>query len=68
MYTWKCHNETPCVAILNKQKCHFSKMKEKKVKQVLSWDWYQWEEGEHKKCVEGEYGGDIIYSCMKMEQ
>jgi hypothetical protein len=26
------------------------------------------EEGEHKKCVEGEYGGDIIYSCMKMEQ
>jgi hypothetical protein len=25
IYTWKCHKETPCVAILNKQKCHFSK-------------------------------------------
>jgi hypothetical protein len=27
IYTWKCHNERlckrPCVAILNKQKCHF---------------------------------------------
>jgi hypothetical protein len=21
--TWKCHKETPCVATLNKQKCHF---------------------------------------------
>jgi hypothetical protein len=20
---WKCHKETPCVAILNKEKCHF---------------------------------------------
>jgi hypothetical protein len=23
IYTWKCHKETPCVAILNKQKCLF---------------------------------------------
>jgi hypothetical protein len=23
IYTWKCHNETPCKAILNKQKCNF---------------------------------------------
>jgi hypothetical protein len=22
-YTWKCHNETTCVATLNKQKCLF---------------------------------------------
>jgi hypothetical protein len=22
-YTGKCHNETPCIVILNKQKCHF---------------------------------------------
>jgi hypothetical protein len=35
MYTWKCHNETPYIAILNKQKFLFSKTKEKKLKQVL---------------------------------
>jgi hypothetical protein len=23
IYTWKCHKETPCIDILNKQKCHF---------------------------------------------
>jgi hypothetical protein len=23
--TWKCHEETPCIAILNNQKCHFKK-------------------------------------------
>jgi hypothetical protein len=23
IYTWKCHKEMPCVALLNKQKCHF---------------------------------------------
>jgi hypothetical protein len=22
IYTQKCHKETPCIAILNKQKCH----------------------------------------------
>jgi hypothetical protein len=37
-YTWKCHNETSCIAIFNKQKCLFSKMENKKVKQVLSGD------------------------------
>jgi hypothetical protein len=26
--SWKCHNETPCIAILNKQKYLFSKMKD----------------------------------------
>jgi hypothetical protein len=25
MHTWKCHNEIPCIAALNKQKCHFKK-------------------------------------------
>jgi hypothetical protein len=24
IYTWKCHKETPCVAILNKKKSFFS--------------------------------------------
>jgi hypothetical protein len=23
IYIWKCNKEIPCVAILNKQKCHF---------------------------------------------
>jgi hypothetical protein len=23
IYTWKCHKETPYIAMLNKQKCHF---------------------------------------------
>jgi hypothetical protein len=31
IYTWKCHNETPYIVILNKQKCLFSKMKEGKI-------------------------------------
>jgi hypothetical protein len=36
IHTWKCNNETPCIAILNKQKCLFSKKKDRKVEQVLS--------------------------------
>jgi hypothetical protein len=35
IYIWKYHSETPYIAILNKQKCLFSKM-EKAAKQVLS--------------------------------
>jgi hypothetical protein len=38
-------------------------MKDKKVKRVLSGDWYQWEEGGYRKGVgEDEYGENIIYS------
>jgi hypothetical protein len=44
-------------------------MKDRKVKQILSEGWYQLEQGGHKERVkEGKYGGNIIYSCMKMEQ
>jgi hypothetical protein len=44
-------------------------MKERKVKQVFSGGEYQWEGGGHKETVkEGEYGGYILYSCMKIEQ
>jgi hypothetical protein len=52
IYTWKCHNETPCIAILNKQKCLFSKAEDKKVKQVLSWGVVSVEgrEGVRKRC------------------
>jgi hypothetical protein len=43
IYTWNCHNETPYFHMLNKQKCLFSKTKDRKVKQVLSEGWHQWE-------------------------
>jgi hypothetical protein len=34
-------NEIPCVAILTKQKCLFSKTKNRKVRQDLSGGWYR---------------------------
>jgi hypothetical protein len=42
--------ETPRVAILSKQKCLFSKTEDRKVKQVLSGGWHQWEEDLRKGC------------------
>jgi hypothetical protein len=37
--------------------------------QVLSGGWYQWEWGGYKERVkEGQCGGNIMYSCMKMEK
>jgi MOSC domain-containing protein YiiM len=45
----------------------FSKMKEKKVKQVLFETWDQWEGEAHKERVKkGKYGENIMYSCIKM--
>jgi hypothetical protein len=39
----------------------FTKTENEKVKQVLSWYWYQWEGEEHKERVkEGEYGENIM--------
>jgi hypothetical protein len=35
--------ENPCIAILTKQKWFFAKTENKKVNQVLSGGWYQWE-------------------------
>jgi hypothetical protein len=44
-------------------------MKDRRVKQVFSGGGYQWEGGRHKKRVnEGEYGGCILYSYMKIEE
>jgi hypothetical protein len=44
-------------------------MKGRKVKQVLSRGWYQWERGGHEERVKkGKYGGNTMYSCMKMEK
>jgi hypothetical protein len=51
--TWKCHNETPCVVILNKQKCLFSKTENREVKQVLPGVWYQWEGEDIRKGCRG---------------
>jgi hypothetical protein len=68
IFTWKCHKETPCVAILNKQIYHFfssTKLENKRVEQVLSRGWYQWEGGESGKRVrESEYGANTVYTCM----
>jgi hypothetical protein len=46
----------------------FFKMQDRKVKQVLSGGGYQWRGGNKERVKEGEYGGSILYSCMKMEQ
>jgi hypothetical protein len=44
-------------------------MKDRYKKQFLSRAWYQWEGEEHKDRVkEGECGGNVMYSCMKMKQ
>jgi hypothetical protein len=45
------HNEALCIAILNKQKCLFSKTEHMKIKQVLCGGWYQWEGGGFKERV-----------------
>jgi hypothetical protein len=58
-----------CLDILNTQKCLFSKMKDRKVKQVLSEGWCQcWWGGYKKRVKKAECSGNIIYSCMKMEK
>jgi hypothetical protein len=41
-------------------------MKNRKAKQVLPGDKYQWEGGGYKEnASEDEYGGNIMYSCTK---
>jgi hypothetical protein len=43
-------------------------MKDRKVKQVLSGDRYQWKGGGYKgRMNKSDYGGCILYSCMKIE-
>jgi hypothetical protein len=66
---WKCHSETPCIAIIYKQKCLLFKNRKQEVKQVLSGGWYQGEGAENQESVwEGEYGRSITYSLRKMEK
>jgi hypothetical protein len=74
IYTWKCHNETPCVVslfkgILNKQKCLFSKIESMKVKLVLFGGLVPMAGGRYKERVEkGECSRNNMNSCMKMEK
>jgi hypothetical protein len=66
VHVWKHYNEIPCTALLNKQKC-LLKIENRVVKEVMSYGWFQWEGGEHKKRVyEDECSENIMYSCMEM--
>jgi hypothetical protein len=60
IYAWKCHKETPCVGILNKQKCLFFLFFMYKIgEQECGTDsaprgwggWYWWEEGRDGEMV-----------------
>jgi hypothetical protein len=60
--------DTPCRAILKKQRCLFPKTENRKVKQVLFGGWYQWEGRGYKERVkEAECSGNIMYLCMKVK-
>jgi hypothetical protein len=43
-------------------------MKDRKVKQVLSGVGTSGRAGHKERVKEGEYSGNIVYLCMKMEQ
>jgi hypothetical protein len=71
---WKCHKATPCVANLNKQKCHFSSSflmqnwrtggQNKFCLAGVGGGWYQWEWGGGGKMMKGEYSANTVYTCM----
>jgi hypothetical protein len=71
IHTWKRHNETLHRNLQQQQQkvgLFFSKTEDRKVKQLLSRGWYQWEGGGDKERVqEGEYGRNAVQSCMKNE-
>jgi hypothetical protein len=64
----KCHNVTPWVAILNKQKCPFSKMENRKVNRSCLGLVPERGRRIEGKGERGEYGGNTMYSYMKMEK
>jgi hypothetical protein len=43
-------------------------MKDRKVKQVLRRDGYQWEFGRLKGVKEGKSGGSTLHICVNIEQ
>jgi hypothetical protein len=60
---WKCHKETPHIAIINKQKCPFSKTENRKEEVGTS--------GRRiykKRVMEAEFSGNFMYSCMQVEK
>jgi hypothetical protein len=63
IYAWKCHNETLCIDILNKQKClFFSKTEDKKCKSGNVWGLVLEGGGRYKESVQkGKYGGMHIH-------
>jgi hypothetical protein len=72
IYTWKCHKETPCIDILNKQKCHFfpfSKSESRRAGQVLSEGLEAVGRGGYGERVKKvEYNSNTVFTCMKMEK
>jgi hypothetical protein len=59
--------ETPCVAILNKQKCHFSffyKVREQKGRTGLVWWKLVPVGGGREKVWKGAYGANTVYTCV----
>jgi hypothetical protein len=57
------------MCIYLKQRCLFSKTKDKKVKRVLSGDWCQWEWAKYRKREKiSEYGENIMVLYMNMEK
>jgi hypothetical protein len=48
--------------IISNKNAFLSKMKNRKVKQVLSGGWYWWERGRYKeKVYKGECSGNVMY-------
>jgi hypothetical protein len=59
------------LAILHKQKCHFFVQKQRTGRQNKSCfgDEYKWKgENIRNKGSEGEYGRNILYTCMSTEK
>jgi hypothetical protein len=57
-----------CIDILKSKNVFFSEAEDRNINQVLSVVWYQWEGVCKERIYEGEYGGNLMYSCMKIEQ
>jgi hypothetical protein len=71
IYTWKCHKETRCGAILNKQKCHFffsfTRSENRRTEQVLlrgGGALYHWEGGGSGERCGSVYSANTVYTCM----
>jgi hypothetical protein len=74
IYTWKCHNETPYIVILNIQKCHhfvffLNKNREQEGKTGPVWGLVPvGRERIQGKGSEGEYHGNIHICIWKNEK